>query len=640
MSTIEKNADKSTTQRHNKIRSIEISGGFLDGTKLEFVEGLNCIIGGRGTGKTTVLEFLRYALNALPDSVQAPNQYKQITKLVEGNLGTGNLRVTVETKEGLQYVIQKEKDTAGEFDIFDEQEEIAEVSPENAIDINVYSQNEIEEIANTPHFQLNLIDKFVKREISDSQNELRSVRRDLGHNSSELIKLKGEILDLSQGQSEVKLLEAKLKKLLPTAGAATKELQPEITKKAFRDKEKRFITQLPNYLGGIATELDNILAPFGIKADTVSRYFSSELATGENAALFIELQKKFSVCADEVKKSLNLSSTALKKMQTAANEAIPILEKAHQTQDQNYQALLKKHETEKGQAQEQTLLQRRLNELTEKAREIKEKKVVLTAKVDQRKKLLEKLSELRDTRWKYRQQVAKTLTEQLKPEIRVEVEACGDRTPYMELLKECLKGTGAWYTALAEKIASIISPSDFTDLVQNNNVEGLITRLEINGDKANWLVSKLRDTDRIYEIQIVDVEDKPSIQLLDGDYKDASALSIGQKCTTILPILLLGSPNPLLVDQPEDNLDNNFIYEAVVKRIIAAKKERQMIFVTHNPNIPVLGGATRVFVLKSDGRKSSVAASGTVDEVRTDIEKFLEGGREAFTKRKEIYGIK
>ena len=59
---------------------------------------------------------------------------------------------------------------------------------------------------------------------------------------------------------------------------------------------------------------------------------------------------------------------------------------------------------------------------------------------------------------------------------------------------------------------------------------------------------------------------------------------------------------------------------------------------THNPNIPVLGEAERIFVLESNGRKGSIRRAGTVDECKDDIETILEGGSEAFQKRKARYG--
>lgn len=113
--------------------------------------------------------------------------------------------------------------------------------------------------------------------------------------------------------------------------------------------------------------------------------------------------------------------------------------------------------------------------------------------------------------------------------------------------------------------------------------------------------------------------------------------STGQKSTSILPILLLDSDRPLLVDQPDDNLDNGFIYETIVKRISDVKRNRQLIFVTQNPNIPVLGDASKVFVFRSSGSKEWIEKEGTVDECRMHIITLLEGDEEAFRLRKQRY---
>ncbi len=132
--------------------------------------------------------------------------------------------------------------------------------------------------------------------------------------------------------------------------------------------------------------------------------------------------------------------------------------------------------------------------------------------------------------------------------------------------------------------------------------------------------------------------DRPKIELNDsGALKETGELSTGQKCTTILPILLMDSDNPLMIDQPEDNLDNSFVFEAIVGRIGEIKQRRQLIFVTHNPNIPVLGDADKVFVLNSDGRTARKINEGTVDHCKDHIVTLLEGGESAFKRRKERY---
>jgi len=136
----------------------------------------------------------------------------------------------------------------------------------------------------------------------------------------------------------------------------------------------------------------------------------------------------------------------------------------------------------------------------------------------------------------------------------------------------------------------------------------------------------------------IELGDLPQIELLEGDSGATRwKLSTGQKCTTILPILLLESSNPLLVDQLEDNLDNRYIYDTVVNAIQQVKQRRQLILITHNPNIPVLGEASGVYVLTSTGERSRVANRGSVDDCKDEIINLLEGGKEAFVRRKERY---
>jgi ATPase subunit of ABC transporter with duplicated ATPase domains len=167
----------------------------------------------------------------------------------------------------------------------------------------------------------------------------------------------------------------------------------------------------------------------------------------------------------------------------------------------------------------------------------------------------------------------------------------------------------------------------------------LTQRAGLEEERARRILESLRTSGKAYEIETVDLGDTPSIELLDGDqYKESPKLSTGQRCTTILPILLVQSERPLLIDQPEDNLDNAFVFETIVAALRSVKGKRQVIFVTHNPNIPVLGEAERVFVFGSDGQRGTLRQVGTVDECKGRIEQILEGGREAFLQRKARYG--
>jgi ABC-type protease/lipase transport system fused ATPase/permease subunit len=210
---------------------------------------------------------------------------------------------------------------------------------------------------------------------------------------------------------------------------------------------------------------------------------------------------------------------------------------------------------------------------------------------------------------------------------------------YRDLIADALKGAGVKQGVVAEKLAQTFLPSELASIVVAGDPAPVADRCGFDDERARKVVDALRSSGSYYMIETVDLDDRPSIELRDGDtFKDSTQLSTGQRCTTILPILLTQSERPLLIDQPEDNLDNAFVYETIVTALRAVKGSRQVIFVTHNPNIPVLGDAERVFVFASDGQHATLKQVGTVDECKDQIERILEGGRDAFLKRKDRYG--
>lgn len=94
----------------------------------------------------------------------------------------------------------------------------------------------------------------------------------------------------------------------------------------------------------------------------------------------------------------------------------------------------------------------------------------------------------------------------------------------------------------------------------------------------------------------------------------------------------------ILIDQPEDDLDNKIIYDEVITAIVKKKQDMQFIFATHNANIPVLGDAERIFVVEYQDTKIDIS-QGNIDLQSTHkhIVDIMEGGKEAFDKRQLIY---
>jgi energy-coupling factor transporter ATP-binding protein EcfA2 len=158
-------------------------------------------------------------------------------------------------------------------------------------------------------------------------------------------------------------------------------------------------------------------------------------------------------------------------------------------------------------------------------------------------------------------------------------------------------------------------------------------------DRAAKAVLALKESD-LGEIVTVPVEDYVTFSLLDGaDYKDISDLSTGQRCTVILPLVLRHTDRLLIVDQPEDHIDNAFIVDTLIQSVLARPDDGQIIFSTHNANIPVLGNADFVIQLGSDGKRGFPLVANTLDAppAVTAITTVMEGGAQAFASRAKFY---
>lgn len=181
---------------------------------------------------------------------------------------------------------------------------------------------------------------------------------------------------------------------------------------------------------------------------------------------------------------------------------------------------------------------------------------------------------------------------------------------------------------------------DFWNDLPEEVKNGLWT-FNIKGRGVNW--SPLNAALSLDEVVF---DDLPEIRLNDRPLdpqskpRPLSDLSPGQRCSAILPILLLTGDSPLLIDQPEDNLDNRLIRQVIVNILASIKLRRQVIVATHNPNIPVLGDAEQTIILRAVREKAcELEAMGNLDspKVVSYITDIMEGGREAFQYRQTIY---
>ena len=169
----------------HRLRFLSIIGGFLDGQTFEFSDGLNCLIGARGTGKTTALELIRYALDMPTSRESDAAESRRIESLVQKNLGGGRIQVGIETKDGLSYVVSR---SWGEDPIVlnaDGTPTEVTLRSGGVFKADIFSQNEIERIADRTTSQLGLVDNFEAQGIAEIEAELQQVRLSLDANAGQ-----------------------------------------------------------------------------------------------------------------------------------------------------------------------------------------------------------------------------------------------------------------------------------------------------------------------------------------------------------------------------------------------------------------------------------------------------------------------
>ena len=197
-------------------------------------------------------------------------------------------------------------------------------------------------------------------------------------------------------------------------------------------------------------------------------------------------------------------------------------------------------------------------------------------------------------------------------------------------MKEMFRGTGL----RGEKLDKL--SSNFSDNIELfNSLENRNNFQDIGFTDNEWLKFK----DRFFEQEeVLCLYRVPDLIEIRYDGKPIQKLSLGQRASSLLLLLLSQENTPVIMDQPEDDLDNQTVYEGLIKKVLKLKGERQIIFATHNPNIPVLGDCEQVIIFKNEDDRI-LAETGSVDRssIQKNIVDIMEGGEEAFTKRKEIY---
>lgn len=623
------------------IESLETSSGFLKDAPVGFDRGLTCIIGARGTCKSTIVETIRFAFDCDPARVQELVNSEQDSDINNGPSHRGLVYATLksgiakcevckrEDKDTDAFTIEREVE--GKSRIF--REGIQELTDQDVLhSVEIYSQGDLQHIAQNESRRLDLIDRPNKSEIArlstqrtDFANQLKTIGPQIRGKAIEIETRTADVRALEGLRQQLAQLQAgrpilpqeldrqraefiKRKAIVEAAAAALNE------RAAFRTDLEAISTRAcnlpvpPPELVEIAPDAsDVILSEFQQMTEFVKQ-LQAEVARDVDE----RLNAQFAIVKNEFDRK-NSRYFELRQEQQGVNEA------------------LKREDAVKQQITHLERIKAELDKFTEELRELKEKRSKLRAAIRQ----------ISDQIFTLRQREVDVINQNHSDTVVLSIEQ-GIRTEdYSRKLIELLQGSRIRLQEdVARDVAAKIQPCDLVDIVERSDADRLALLLERDQGQMTRLLAFLADSADFYEIESVEFHDRLEITMYDQNVpKPLSQLSKGQMATALLPLILRPASYPLIFDQPEDDLDNSFIYETLVRHIRLLKETRQLIFVTHNANIPVLGDADKVIVMEMENPQSAKGPiSGSVECVKDKILGLLEGGAEAFRRRREKYG--
>lgn len=288
-------------------------------------------------------------------------------------------------------------------------------------------------------------------------------------------------------------------------------------------------------------------------------------------------------------------------------------------------------------------------ELLEQAAELGRQIVALDDERERAEKLdqeaTETLAAYRAQRYELNQRRQSFATGTPSESIRVEIVECGNRGNLAENLSGIL-GIER-FEGDRQEIARRIQPKE-GDPWSWEGLDDVVARIRQSraGGLRPWPIKDNRfatalervPPERLDRLALYLPEDAVEVNFKDrssGEWRPLTQGSPGQQTAALLAFVLGYGTEPIILDQPEDDLDNTLIYELLVSRLKETKIKRQVIIVTHNPNIVVHGDAELVLSLEAWGGRSRITCQGGLQEkaVREEICRVMEGGREAFETR-------
>jgi predicted metal-dependent phosphoesterase TrpH len=623
--------------KYPSIEKVIVSQGFLSGQEIVFNRGLNSLVGGSGSGKSSIIEFLRFALDQVSSNQDIWDDC--IGKVKDlGGVGT-RVHVIVNLQTGEQILVTRTFDNR-ENPIsvfkFPTREPIANIDVKGIFPILAYSQGEAISISRDRLAQLELIDKHLDIHLSQYKNDIKEAAKGLEKQITGLVTLQEKVNEKDTNDTAISTIQQRVISL-------TQELQqleqtkqaPEFLSHHLWVDEKNYLEQLKRNITNTKNEITEKIEQINLHA--LKTPLPQDKTPNESTMKDINTALQRLAQAKEQAKTNLLSE--LSKVEKEITDKITAWQTAYSQHETAYNNLAV-NESNKRMSEITTEindLNKNLRSLRMNQNSIEEAGKTFNLVMKKREDLLTLIRDRKDRIRTLRAKKAKDFREKIGSAIALKLIPDANKKAYIELITEMMQGSRMLKTS-TEQLCSSISPADLTKLIVKRDADAIDAVSKIGVHNAKKVIDVANSNpEYVFRIEAVELEDylEISLEIEKGVYRPLDKLSTGQKAVVIVQLSLSEGNQPIIFDQPEDALYTPFIYEQIVKTLLREKDQRQFILATHNPNIVVGGDTDYSMVLESTSEQTSIKASGGLDDENTQygLLTHLEGGKEAFIVR-------
>ena len=610
--------DKVRKQLHSWVRAIRFEGGIFNGKRLAFSPEMSCLIGIRGSGKSAILECLRYGLDLpLPGSPDETDlKYKQ--ELVRFALKSGG-KVVIEAKdaEGRLFEISR---------ILNENRDIShngDLLPGVGIPLKnplFFGQKEL--VKRGEGSEDELVERLIGSKLDAVRREIMLQRQRVLDVLGNLDKLKE--LDALEAEYQNKKRDVEFRLKLFREHGVEQQLKRQVRFNADVTNSRRAVEAVERFVRLFDTFLNEQVGELAALA---------RLESKENK----ELMDEMNTFLDKIRKVPEKVRQVLAGAAKDANglrEKFGELERRREALKEEFAGIERELSRK---LQQNGGISVRPDDFVKLNAELQKVNLALSETAKSRAKrdalraeLLKELKRLNDLWHREFKEIEKEINKLNDSQAALQIvpQYKGNRALMSEELKGHFRGSRLRVATLE---SAMDDHADFISLYQ-----GLDTVCNILGDSSD--VFRRYFNDAKASLLTWQVPNTYQIMYHGKNLRDHS---LGQRASALILFILSQRDNDLIViDQPEDDLDNQTIFEDVIKLVRSLKPAIQFIFATHNANFPVLGDAEQVGAC-SFAAGAGVLDTGSIDEpeIQKAIVSIMEGGQEAFARRKEIYKL-